>query len=407
MKLLGFEDILDRAIEKYEVEMPYDLDERQKYRDTAIKKLRKIAKTNPSEGEDSFFGRATSNGKKTSPRYFTRSAADQIIMLAEDYFSKNSSNPHIRGLSQYRAAKEKAAAKKEELKKQPTREQLEAEYEEDQKRIGDAIRAAYEYETGRKPEDAIEYVDPETGESFNDFTDFANRYAQSFETDYFYEKDAGGIEPDYLEYDDPVPASREDIEKFIKDRRYGAIRKGYAFEPHRPKVITGIFERPMPDPAPRAREMKEQLLFDALFNHFYTPIDLDALKEDLFVTEDPEETHHDSMYFLCRERLLDYSNYTNKKAAQADIIKQQLDDISNQITARIGRLEKELSHLSEKPSNKSDAIKAQNTAGNDELAKKVDSLERKVNSLAFLCYDLKDSIKDLIERLDRSPDDAD
>ena len=34
MKLLGFEDILDRAIEKYEVKTPDDWREEQKYRDT-------------------------------------------------------------------------------------------------------------------------------------------------------------------------------------------------------------------------------------------------------------------------------------------------------------------------------------------------------------------------------------
>ena len=179
-------------------------------------------------------------------------------------------------------------------------------------------------------------------------------------------------------------------------------RKSSPFEPYRPAVITEIYEREVPDPSFTAKEMKEHLLFEALFDLFYTPIDLESLKEDLFVAEDPEEVHHDSMYYLCQARLKDYSNYTHKRSLPSVDIKRQLNNICSQFATRISKLEESIAKLEEQTDKKLIHQDKTESTGKSDLTEEIDSLNRKVSALGLICKDLSDNIQNLTKSLNKS-----
>lgn len=390
MKLLTFNDILDRAIEKYKVIVPNHKDGRRKFREKSIKKLRKISHTYPSPGTGSYFARALTNGGDTSARYFTESAADQIILLADNYFRKQSSDPHIRDMNSI--IKEVSAAKAAEIKSRPSQEDLEEQFEEGQRIIVQRMRAAYDESRGNKPYDE------------EDFIEFAGQNTSAFSDSYFRSDET----PDLSDYDEPVPASSDDIEKFVTDRRYGAVRKRSPFDEHKPPVITEIFERQKIDPGPKAEEIKRELVLAALFNYFYTPLDLESLKEDLFVASDPEDVHWDETYYLCKERLENYDNYTARKRSPLVHVDERFDNISHRLTAiqndldkKINRLEDKVTSLSSTGHSSSSSTSSIYTDSNgdiDELIKSVDWLRSQISNMNTIIFDLKKSVEQLTSR---------
>lgn len=282
MKYLTRNEIVDRAMELYSIPV------NNISRASAVKTISKLAKEHPIEARKKYEDQAL---KKGNEYYYPEKIAISLLLLAESYFSKFSTDPEIRDMKLFKNYHEMAKDEKEICN-------IPGDYVHNR-------RAQLQ----KNEEVILMQLEEKTGLTIA-------KIEESCKDAIWYDQRDLSMLINYANYaltDVKIPPiiSRGRLEVFYQDRNLELIEKKYEEWSDVP-FITGCQKRSWKDIEELNRKTIE-CMTNAVFELFFEPFDTMDLYDDLNIVSDHSKEHHDEEYYLAVERYTRHKSYCKLK----------------------------------------------------------------------------------------------